>query len=225
MTTTNTPEHKKQIVIVDDHPVVRQGLSQLIDQEADMFVCGTAEDIPDALKVIAATKPDVVIVDLSLKDASGLELIKDIKTRHAKTLILVLSMLDESFYAERVLRAGAQGYLMKEAATETVIVALRRILGGQVYLSDAMSSRILMGFVGGKQVADGLPVKQLSDRELEVFEMIGQGVGTRQIAEKLHLSVKTIESHRANIKTKLKLTNAAELLQQAIMWVQSGKVS
>jgi DNA-binding NarL/FixJ family response regulator len=225
MTTPKSPEHKHQIVIVDDHPVVRQGLSQLINQEADMFVCGTAEDIPDALKVIAANKPEIVIVDLSLKDASGLELIKDIKTRHPKTLILVLSMLDESFYAERVLRAGAQGYIMKEAATEKVIIALRRILSGQVYLSEAMSSRILMGFVGGKQVADGLPVKQLSDRELEVFEMIGQGIGTRQISEKLHLSVKTVESHRANIKTKLKLTNAAELLQQAIMWVQSGKVS
>lgn len=225
MTTPKPTEQKRQIVIVDDHPVVRQGLSQLINQEADLFVCGTAEDIPGALKLIAASRPEVVIVDLSLKDASGLELIKDIKTRHPKTLILVLSMLDESFYAERVLRAGAQGYIMKEAAAEKVIVALRRILGGQVYLSDAMSSRILMGFVGGKPADDGLPVKQLSDRELEVFEMIGQGIGTRQIAEKLHLSVKTIESHRANIKTKLKLNNAAELLQQAIMWVQSGKVS
>jgi DNA-binding NarL/FixJ family response regulator len=218
-------EPKKRIVIVDDHPVVRQGLAQLIDQEPDMEVCGGAEDIAQALKVIATTKPDIAIVDLSLKDCSGLELIKDIKTRYPKVLILVLSMLDEAFYAERVLRAGAQGYIMKEAATERVVLAMRRILSGQVYLSDAMSSRILMGFVGGKPVGEGLPIKHLSDRELEVFESIGQGMGTRQIAERLHLSIKTIEAHRENIKKKLKLKNATELLRHAIQWVQMEKPS
>ena len=220
--TTNAPSQnsKKKIAIIDDHPIVRQGLAELIAHQPELVVCGDAEDAAGALEMIEDSKPDIAVVDISLKNSSGIELIKDIKVRFPDLLILVLSMHDESFYAERVLRAGARGYVTKEEATESVITAIRKLLDGGIYLSEKMASKMLSKFVDGPPEMGGLPVDRLTDRELEVFELIGRGISTRQVAERLHLSIKTIESHRENIKRKLKLENATELLQHAVKWVQ-----
>ncbi len=221
MTKTKTDINSKtRIAIIDDHPIVRQGLSELICHQAEFTVCGEAEDAPSALRMVEASRPDVAIVDISLKDSSGIELIKDLKVRFPNILILVLSMHDESFYAERVLRAGARGYVTKEEATESVITAIRKLLDGGIYLSELMASRMLSKFVEGPADTGGLPVDRLTDRELQVFELVGRGISTRQLAQKLHLSIKTVESHRENIKRKLKLDNATELLQHAVKWVQ-----
>ncbi len=211
---------KARILIVDDHPIMRRGLAELIDLEKDLTVCGEAGTIQAALEFIKVHKPDVALVDLSLKDESGLELIKDIKARFPKVLILVLSMHDEAFYAERVLRAGAKGYVMKQQATDQVLLAIRKILTGEVYLSDAVSSKILRNFTGEK-TGTGFSVDSLSDRELEVFRLIGTGIGTRQIAERFSRSVKTIETYREHIKEKLDLKDSTELTQTAIQWMQS----
>jgi DNA-binding NarL/FixJ family response regulator len=211
---------KARVVVVDDHPIVRRGLVQMINNEGDLEVCGEAETIVEALKVMAAAKPDVAIVDLYLKGASGLELLKDVKVRYPKMPVLVLSMYDESIYAERALRAGARGYMMKEEATERVLVAIRRILAGQLYLSEAMAARLLHLFVDGRADHGTSPTDRLSDRELEVFQLIGNGLGNSQIAAKLHLSAKTIETYRAHIKEKLNLQDSTELLRAAIQWSQ-----
>ncbi len=211
---------RKKVFLVDDHTLVRQAVSQLINQEADLGVCGEAESAPEALRSIAELKPDVVVVDLTLKEGSGLDLVKDLKLRQPNLPVLVLSMHDESTYAERLLRSGARGYVMKDEASDKVVIALRKVLSGEVYLSDKMSARILHKLVGGAP-ATASPVDLLSDRELQVFELIGQGIGTRRIAEKLHLSVKTVETYREHIKLKLKLDNATDLLQHAIQWAQS----
>ncbi len=217
-----TKNRKTKILIVDDHPIMRRGLTELIDLEKDLVVCGEAESVQTALELIKLHQPHVALVDLSLKNESGLELIKDIKARFPKVLMLVLSMHDEAFYAERVLRAGAKGYIMKQQATDQVLVAIRRILGGEVYLSDAISSKILRNFTGEKNEKTGSPVDQLSDRELEVFRMIGTGLGTRQIADRLSRSVKTVETYREHIKLKLDLKDSSELVQNAIQWLQSN---
>lgn len=209
-----------RIFIVDDHPIVRQGLALLIEPQEDLDVCGEAETVSDAIRGIEQTKPDIVIVDISLRESSGIELIKDIRVRYPDALILVLSMHDESFYAERVLRAGARGYVTKDEAPDKILSAIRRILGGEIYLSDKMSSKMLCKLVESHTGTSGMSVECLSDRELQVFELIGQGIGTRNIASSLHLSTKTIESHRERIKKKLKLDNASKLLQHAIQWVQ-----
>lgn len=211
---------KAKIFLVDDHPIVRQGLAELIEQEPDLSVCGEAESAPEALEAIATVKPDIAIVDISLPDASGLELIKEIKAGYADVLVLVLSMHDETLYAERVLRAGAKGYIMKEEATETVMLAIRKVLNGHIYLSERMAGRLLSRFADGTPETDGAPINRLSDRELEVFELIGRGLSTRRIAEKLHLSIKTIESHREHIKEKLKLGSSRELMRYAMQWLQ-----
>lgn len=212
----------KKVFLVDDHPIVRQGMAQLIEQESDLFVCGEAEDAPQALQGIEKNQPDVVLVDISLKSTSGVDLIKDLKIRHPRLPVLVLSMHDESFYAERVLRAGARGYVTKEEATEKVLTAIRQVLRGEVYLSDRMAARMLSKLVNGSGERGTSPTDRLTDRELQIFECIGRGLGTREVAQRMHLSVKTIESHRANIKRKLNLDNATQLLQHAIQWVQSG---
>ena len=217
------PSPPGRILLVDDHPIVRQGLAELIQQEPDLSVCGEASDASEALKAIAASQPDIAIVDISLRDTSGIELVKDIKIHRPDLPVLVLSMHDETLYAERALRAGARGYVMKEEATEKLMTAIRTVLEGRMYLSQRMSARLLSQFVDGSPERRGSPVERLSDRELQVFELIGRGLGTRQIAESLHLSVKTIESHRENIKGKLKLTSAAELMQHAIHWVEFEK--
>jgi DNA-binding NarL/FixJ family response regulator len=212
-------ENKTQILIVDDHPIVRQGLAALINHENDLAVCGQAEDSQQALRAIRELTPNMALVDISLKETSGLELIKNIHARHPNLPVLALSMHDETVYAERALRAGAMGYIMKQEATENVILAIRKILGGELYLSVRMTSRMVRKLVGGQTETLGSPLESLTDRELEVFHLIGQGCGTRQISERLHLSVKTIETYQAHIKAKLNLANAGELLQYAIQWV------
>ena len=213
--------NKTRILIVDDHPIVRQGLAELVNHEDDLEVCGQAEDSHEALRAIRELNPNLVVVDISLKETSGLELIKDIHSQQPDLLVLALSMHDETLYAERALRAGAMGYIMKQEATENVIAAIRKILGGEIYVSDRMASRMVRKLVAGRGEPTASPVDCLSDRELEVFHLIGKGHGTRQISERLHLSVKTIETYRAHIKDKLNLADAAELLQYAIRWLNS----
>jgi DNA-binding NarL/FixJ family response regulator len=216
-----TLDNKIRILIVDDHPIVRQGLTELVNHEDDFAVCGQAEDYHEALRAIGQLNPNMAVVDISLKETSGLELIKDIHSQHPDLPVLALSMHDETLYAERALRAGAMGYIMKQEATENVIAAIRKILGGEIYVSDRMASRMVRKLVAGQTVTTASSVDCLSDRELEVFRLIGKGHGTRQISERLYLSVKTIETYRAHIKDKLNLADAAELLQYAIKWVSS----
>lgn len=208
-----------RIVIVDDHPVVRQGLALLIGQQEDLVVCGEAEDAAHALSAIEALKPDLALVDVSLKGADGIDLTKDLKHRFPDLKVLVVSMLDESFYAERALRAGAKGYVMKQEATEKILTAIRQVLRGEVFLSERMVGRMLKKIAGDSAQKDDSPVSHLSDRELTVFQLIGRGYSTARIAEELHLSVKTVETHRAHIKEKLNLPDAAALAQRAAQWM------
>jgi DNA-binding NarL/FixJ family response regulator len=209
---------KKTVFVVDDHPIVRQGLALLINQEADLAVCGEAEETHTALSAIPAAKPDILIVDISLNGPDGLELLKHIRLTSPRLPVLILSMHDESIYAERALRAGANGYIMKQEATEKVLVALRRILSGEIYVSDRVANNMLQHYVRGADPAHHSEISELTDRELEVFRLIGEGYGTRQIAAALHLSVKTVESYQAHIKDKLSLRSARELVQHAVEW-------
>jgi DNA-binding NarL/FixJ family response regulator len=213
---------KCAVLLVDDHAILRQGLAQLINQETDMMVCGEAEEAPKAFEAVGTLKPDVAVVDISIKGGNGLELVKSIKASHATLPILVLSMHDESLYAERALRAGALGYIMKEEAAENVIVGIRKVLKGEVVLSEKMQGRLLHQLVSGRLKQGSSPIDTLSDRELEVFRMIGEGRSTRQIAEELHLSVRTVEAYREYIKEKLNLKNATELVQHAFQWAHTG---
>jgi len=213
------PSGKTRVFVVDDHPIVRQGLSQLINREPDLTVCGEAEDARTALDRIAPSEADIVIVDVSLDGPDGIELLKTIRSRNSKLPVLILSMHDESLYAERALRAGANGYIMKQEATERVLIAIRQILNGEVYVSDRMAQKMMQQFIHRSGVSKRSSMAELTDRELEVFRLIGQGHGTRQIAEELHLSVKTVESYYAHIKEKLSLKNARELVQHAVQWV------
>jgi DNA-binding NarL/FixJ family response regulator len=224
MTATDAVAKKHRILVVDDHPIVRQGMSLLINREADLEVCGEAEEARAAMQAIESLRPDIVIVDLSLNGPDGMDLIKAIRARSATLPVLVLSMHDEMTYAERALRAGANGYIMKQEATTRVLTAVRRILSGDVYLSDRAASRVVQQYVRGS-ARDKSPIAELSDRELEVFRLIGQGHGTRQIAEELHISVKTVESYQAHIKEKLSLRSARELVQHAILWSVSRQPS
>ncbi|MCX5682235.1 MAG: response regulator transcription factor [Planctomycetota bacterium] len=209
---------KIKVLIVDDHPIVREGLAHRINRQPDLVVCAEAASVPEALKAISACVPDLAVVDLSLDGRSGLELIRDIKDRYPKVIVLVLSIHDEPGYAKRSLQAGARGYVMKHEATDNVILAIRRVLGGDIYLSDRLASKLLSAVAAGG--AEASPVEGLSDREVEVLELIGKGVATREIAERLHVSVKTVEAHRANIKEKLRLEGATELAHYAFQWVQ-----
>jgi DNA-binding NarL/FixJ family response regulator len=219
-----TQSVRTRIFVVDDHPIVRQGLTQLIDREPDLTVCGEAEDARAALERIAALRPDVVIVDVSLEGPDGLDLLKTIRAQDPHLPVLILSMHDESLYAERALRAGANGYIMKQEATDRVLTALRQILRGEIYVSERMAKKMVQHFVGRAVGVKRHTVEDLTDRELEVFRLIGKGRGTRQIAEELHLSVKTVESYYAHIKEKLTLKNARELVQRAVQWVDSYSV-
>lgn len=203
-------------MLVDDHPVMRQGLVQLINQEPDLSICGQYEDAATAFAAIPTLNPDLAIIDLSLKGSSGLELVKSSRASFPKLRLLVLSMHDETLYAERVLRAGAAGYIMKEEATENVLAAIRQVLGGGVYLSEKMSAKLMHQWVGTSPRSGGSALERLSDRELEVFGLIGQGKATREIAQHLRLSIKTVESHRAHIKEKLNLKDANELVHTAV---------
>jgi DNA-binding NarL/FixJ family response regulator len=216
----DTPTQKHGIVIVDDHPVVRDGLAQLINDTADLAVCGEAGDEAEALGVVAACNPALALVDLSLGYSSGIGVIEEIKKRFPRVCVLVLSMYDESLYAERALRAGAGGYIMKREASEKVIDAIRQVLKGEVYLSEAMRSKLLQRMVGKKKRSDGSELEQLSNRELEVLRLVGEGLSTKDIASQLKLSVKTVETHYARIKQKLDLENVRELMRRAMQWVQ-----
>ena len=216
---------KKRILVVDDHPIVRQGLALLINREPDLLVCGEAEDAMGAMHVLASSKPDLLIVDLSLNGPDGIDLLKNIRVTHPTLPVLILSMHDELIYAERALRAGANGYIMKQVATEKVLVAVRRILAGEIYVSDRIANRMLKHYITGAGTLRNSSIADLSDRELEVFRLIGEGHGTRQIAEALHLSVKTVESYQAHIKEKLSLRSARELMQHAIRWAMNEKAS
>ncbi len=213
---------KKQVLIVDDHPMMREGLAQLINREKDLVVAGEADSAARAIEQTAQLKPDLVIVDITLPGRSGLDLIRDIHAVHPAALVLVVSMHEESLYAERVLRAGGRGYVMKQAGGKKLMEAIRQVLGGQIYVSADTSARILETFSRNNNETPATGVQSLSDREFEIFQLIGQGENTRDIAKKLILSVKTVEVHRLNIKSKLKLATAAELIHFAVRWMQSN---
>jgi DNA-binding NarL/FixJ family response regulator len=214
------PSHKcKRILIVDDHPMMREGLRTLISRERDLTVCGEAETAAQALDAAANLKPDLVLADITLPGRNGIELIKDICALQHAMSILVISMHDESLYAERALRAGARGYIMKQKSGPKMMQAIRQVLAGRIYLSDKMSARILE-YVAGKRT-EASPMERLSDREWEVFQLIGRGKSTVQIAEELHLSPKTVETHRARVKEKLDLRTMTELISFASRWVET----
>jgi len=217
-TAINSDSRVWRILIVDDHPLVQTGLTSLIEREPDLEICGRSASIGEALELVRSTSPDLAIVDLSLADGNGLTLVKRLRASHSHIRTLVCSMHDEALFAYRAIKAGAMGYIGKEEATTKVVDAIRRVLSGKVWLSANMSDRVFEGLVSGGSVPAGSSVDNLSDRELEVFELIGRGLGASQLAERLHLSVKTIESHRENIKKKLGLRSAAELTRRAMQW-------
>lgn len=212
-----------RIVIVDDHPIVRRGLAGLINDEPDLQVVGEASTIAQAYTVLDEHRPQLALIDLSMGDGHGLELIKQVRANEWGVKMLVVSMHDEALYADRVLRAGAAGYLRKDQATDHIVEAIRRVLGGKLYLSASAESRVTTKVVDGETTAVSA-VGTLSDRELEVFEMIGDGLGSREIAEMLHLSIKTVETYREKIKAKLTLKNGNELIRHAVLW-KSRKVA
>ncbi len=211
-------ESKAKIFIVDDHPLVREWLTNLIHQQPDLVVCGEAATASQALQGIGECRPDLAIVDISLEGSSGIELIKNLKTMRPPVASIVLSMHDEHLYAERALRAGARGYIMKRETAKKIIVAIRQVLNGKLYLSDRLTALFAEKFVDGNVPSTGPSIDLLSDRELEVFQYLGRGYETRQIAEALHVSMKTVQAFCARIKEKLRLTNATELLREAIRW-------
>jgi DNA-binding NarL/FixJ family response regulator len=212
---------KVKIYLVDDHPLVREWLTNLIQQQPDLAVSGESADAPGALREIPATRPDVAIVDISLKQSSGIELIKNLKAVQPDLAIIVLSMHDERLYAERAFRAGARGYIMKSETAKKVITVIRQVLAGKIYMSESLAAAFAERFVDGRLPASGSLVDQLSDRELEVFQLLGKGYETRQVAEQMKVSMKTVQAHCAHIKEKLKLANAAELLREAVRWHES----
>ena len=208
----------RRVLIVDDHPIVRQGLRRLLEGEPDLEVCGEADAVRDAKALVRELRPDLVIVDISLKHGDGLELLKDIRAHFPTLPVLVLSMHDEALYAERILSAGANGYIMKHAASDQFLVALRRVLDGGIYVSDAVGNSMIEKFAAGTAYVSANPVDSLTNRELQVLHMIGKGLSTRQSADALNLSIKTVESHRQRIKRKLSLTNSAQLMRYAVNW-------
>ncbi len=212
-----------RILVVDDHPITRQGLAQLINFESDLEVCGEADGVAQARALIDELGPDLVLLDITLPDGSGLEVIKDTLAIHPDCQILVISMHEEALYAERVLRAGGRGYIMKQEGGKKIMEAIRRVRSGKVYLSDDMSARVLESLSGGNSNRETVPLQTLTDREFEVFELIGQGKSTKAIAEHLHLSVKTVEVHRLNMKRKLRLASASDLVSFAIRWAETGR--
>jgi len=216
-----TANQKNRIFIVDDHPIVRKGLAQLINQEEDLVICGEADNAEAALEALKKVKPDLAIVDISLRGIDGFELTRLIRARFDNIPVLVISMHDEALFAERALRVGARGYIMKQEAIEKMMEAIRKVLRGELYVSERVSANIVKRFVDGKAEGVSSPEELLSDREMEVFQLIGQGFGTRQIADQLHVSVKTVETYRANIKEKLNLKNATELMKHAVHWIES----
>lgn len=212
---------RHRVLLVDDHAIVREGFAEVINGQPGLQVCGEADSAPTAMQAVEELKPDLVVVDLSLQGGSGLDLIKNLKTLHPMLPVLVLSMHDESLYAERALRAGALGYVMKRQDSATLIRAMHDVLNGQVFLTPFMRERMLRKVVGAHTMPEGSAIEELSDREVEVFQMLGEGLSTRQIAKKLHLSVSTVETHRAHIKEKLHVRTTGELIRAAVEWVNS----
>jgi len=211
-----------RILLVDDHPVVRDGLAEAINREQDLKVCAVAEDRVGALQAVKDARPDLAVIDLTLKDSSGLELIKDIQVQWPSLLILVVSMHEENLYAERVLRAGARGYMTKQQATRDIVAAIRRVLAGGIYLNEVTSSAVLNRLTSKAGAAGGSPLDCLTDRELQIFELTGTGLSTREIATRLRIDIKTVDTYRARIKEKLGLSSSSQLLQMAIQWGRKG---
>lgn len=220
-----TRQVKSAILIVDDHPVLRRGLAALIAGEPDLSVCGQASSCREAIRSIGRITPDLAIIDLGLEGSDGLELVKEIKAFHPEVLTMVLSMHDESLYAERAIHAGARGYVTKQQLDDTVLIAIRRVLDGEIYLSEKLTARFARKYLGGGTRRGDSLLAVLTDRELEVFRLIGHGESTRTIAERLHLSPKTIESHREHLKQKLSLESGAALVRRATHWVDTGEAS
>jgi DNA-binding NarL/FixJ family response regulator len=219
------PAAKRRILVVDDHPMTRSGLVYLLDKQPDLEVCGEAGNPAEALTQISRLKPDLLMTDITMPGRSGIELLKDIRALHPELAIVVVSMHDEAVYAERALRAGARGYVMKEVGGETLLHALRQVLSGSVYVSAAMAAKLLNSFTGDKPRKSSSPIETLTDREFEVFQLIGQGRSTRDIAKELHLSSKTVDVHRGHIKEKLHLEDVTSLIRYAVRWVESEKPS
>lgn len=214
---------KKTIFILDDHPMMREGLAQLINHEADLAVCGDAGTARDLEGAIARLKPDLLLADISLPEKNGLEVIKDMQALYPELPVLIISMHDESLYAERVLRAGGRGYIMKQEGGKKLMEAIRQVLSGKIYVSDQISGKILESLSHRNEAASGRPMENLTDREFEVLQLLGLGKGTSEIAQQLHLSNKTVEAHRANIKRKLNIKTGPELVRYAVRWVESAR--
>lgn len=209
---------RSRVLIVDDHPITRHGLAQLLNHERDMVVCGEADSVRQAMTSIDAAIPDLVLTDITMAGKSGLELIKELQALHPQLPILVLSMHDESIYAERILRAGARGYLMKSAGGAELLVAIRKVLRGDVYLSKKMAARMINGLSGERPLKNRPELAALTDREFEVFQLLGEGLSTREIGQRLHISSKTVDTHRLNMKAKLHLRTLPELMRYAVKW-------
>jgi DNA-binding NarL/FixJ family response regulator len=214
----------RRVLLIDDHPFMRAGLAQLINAQSDLMVCGEAGNPSEAFRSLAKVKPALVLSDLTMPGRSGLEFIKDLKAAEPDLAVLVVSMHDEVVFAERALRAGARGYIMKEAGGENLLAAIRQVLRGEVYVSPRMSSRILNDLSARRPRGSTSPIERLTDREFEVFQLIGQGKSTRDIAEQLHLSSKTVDVHRSHIKEKLELKDATALIRHAVRWVETQSV-
>lgn len=214
---------RRKILLVDDHPILREGLCRRINDEPDLMVCGESASASEALACIAQLMPDLAIIDISLKESNGLDLLKSIQSLHPGLLTLVLSMHDESFYAERALRVGARGYIMKEEPPQKLIDAIHQVLNGELIVSEEMAHRILKNFSGHRVKIGGSPLDQFTNREFETFHLIGQGLTTRQIADRLHVSAKTVEVHRVNIKRKLRVSTGPELIRYAVQWYEANR--
>lgn len=223
MPAKSKPEKKTRLLIVDDHPLVRERIGELIGQQPDLEVCAEAESARDAIKAVQTFAPDMAIVDITLKDSYGIELVKQLRELDPKLLMLVVSMHEESMYGERALRAGARGYLAKHEASKKIIDAIRKIMRGEIYVSDELNRVLLQKLAGAKSAQGESPIDILTDRELEIFQLLGQGIVVREIAERLFLSVKTVEAHRENIKQKLQFKTSNELLRFAIQYCMQGK--
>ncbi len=216
---------KTRLLILDDHPMMREGLAQLINNEPDLTVCGEAGTGTECVEMVGKLKPDLLLADISLPDKSGIEVIKDSLALHPDVPVLVISMHDETLYAERILRAGARGYIMKQEGGQKLMAAIRKVLSGEIYVSEKISAKILESFSGRSEQVTHRPMESLSDREFEVLQLLGHGKGTSEIARQLNLSAKTVEAHRANIKRKLELKTGPELVRYAVRWVETQKVS
>lgn len=212
---------RKRILHVDDHPMIRSGLAQMINQQSDLVICGEASDAREAMNCIASLKPDLAVVDISMEGKSGLELIKDMQSMHPDLPVLVLSMHDESLYAERALRAGARGYVMKKSGGDVVLHAIRHVLLGKTYVSEPMSAQIVNRFAGTRTMKHSSPIEMLTDREFEVFKLIGEGCTTREVGTRLHISSKTVDVYRQQLKKKLALSSSTSLIQHAVRWVET----